>query len=135
MSNDICFSFIIFFINSIIKNDECPSFIWYKDGFSPKVFNSLTPAIPRTISCDILISWFPPYNVVVISLYSSLFSSMSESIKYKVTLPTLMLHTFKYNLLLGNFTNIIKSCPFSSFTGFIGSEYISIFLYSVSCSP
>ena len=27
-SNDTCFSFIVFFIISNVKNAECPSFIW-----------------------------------------------------------------------------------------------------------
>ena len=80
-SNETCFSFIIFLIISKVKKAECPSFIWYTVGFNSKVFNKLTPAIPKTISCRILISWSPPYSLSVTSLSSSLFLSISESNK------------------------------------------------------
>ena len=55
--------------------------------------------------------------------------------KYNFTLPTFIWHTFKYSLLLGNLTYIIKSSPFLSFTGFIGKLLNSMFIYSVSWSP
>ena len=37
--------------------------------------------------------------------------------------------------LVGNFTKIVSSSPFSSFTGLIGISYKSILTYSVSCCP
>ena len=103
ISNETSLYFIIFFISSIVKNDECPSFIWYTVGFNPKVYKRFTPPIPRTISCIILISWSPPYRVEVTVLYSGMFSSMSESSKYKVLRPTFICQAFKYIFFFGNF--------------------------------
>ena len=135
-SKDTCFSAIIFLIISKVKNAECPSFMWYTVGFNFKYFvNNSTPACPKTISWRILISWSPPYNFSVTSLSSGLFFSISESNKYNFILPTFMLHTFKYNLLFGNFTYIIRSSPTSFFTGLIGKSYKSISLYSHCCWP
>ena len=94
-SKDTSLYFIIFFISSIVRNDECPSFIWYTVGFKPNVCSRLAPPIPKTISCIIRVSWFPPYKVLVISLYSAIFSSISESNKYSSTLPTFIFHAFK----------------------------------------
>ena len=130
-SNDTCFSSIMSFITSNVKNAECPSFIWHTAGFNPKRFNNFIPAIPKTISCLILISWSPPYNLKVTTLSSAIFLSISESIKYREILPTTIFHIFKYNFLSGKSTSIIKSSPFSSFTGKIGKLSKSIFVYSV----
>ena len=44
-------------------------------------------------------------------MFSAIFASISESIKYRVTLPTLICHTFIYNFFFGISTEIIKSCP------------------------
>ena len=134
-SNDTCCSFIVFFINSRFKNAECPSFIWYMVGLSPSLLNKLTPPIPSIISCLILISWSPPYNLAVVSLSSGLFRSMSESIRYSFILPTFTSHTFMYILLFGNLMYTIKSFPSMSFTGFIGRLYKSMSLYSGLCIP
>ena len=135
ISKDTCFSSIVFLINSIVKNAECPSFKWYTFGLYPSVSNKRTPPIPRTISCLILISWSPPYSVVVTSLYFASFSSISESIKYRQTLPTEIFQTFTVIKLSGNFTFIKILFPLWSFTSFIGSVSKSISLYSHSCSP
>ena len=134
-SKDTCFSLIVFFMSSKFKNAECLSFIWYTVAFSPNLLNRLTPPIPSIISCLILVSWSPPYKHAVVSLSSGLFTSISESIKYNLTLPTFISHTFKYILLFGNFINNIKSFPSKSFTGFTGKSYKSRFLYSGCCIP
>ena len=120
-SNDTCFSFIIFFINSNIKNAECPSFIWYTVGFNlSALVNKFVPPIPRMISCFILISWSPPYNLNVSSLSCGEFFSISESNKYNFILPTFICHTFRCTFLFSILTYISISSPFSSFAGFIG---------------
>ena len=95
----------------------------------------LTPPIPSMISWRILISWSPPYNFAVVPLSSSAFISMSESNKYNFILPTLICHTFKYILLAGNFTYVIKSFPSLSFTGCIGKSARFKSLYSGCCIP
>ena len=99
--------------------------MWYTSGSNPRAFTNFVPAIPKTISCWILISWSPPYNVLVIPLYSSMFDSMSESIKYSFLLPISICHTFKFNSANGIFTDTIKSLSSLSLTGFIGNKSVS----------